>query len=461
MRLSPKTRKRLLLGLGIFVGLFVVSNIVLALIYHNRTYPHTKVMHTTIGSVSYSKLAATLDAKNVLGDSLVVGHDTTKVTVSSADLGITKDLERTTKSADKQRSWLPLVNVFRAPELQAPVHIDSATLARAADNLKNAIHKEASNAHLQLTGDKVAIVEAKNGYALQTEALKASIYAALDKGQKTVDAPVTALKPTTYAASLKDKKSDLEAQLKTSISFTYKGKTKQAASNDIASWYVASSNGGYDIAPDKIAAYVATTGSGFGIRVKDINQVAGSVANALAKHQNLQAPLSEQVALKTFTYCTAVRGVDASYLPAFKAKAVETYGSDKGWSVGGLVAFKEVSSGCDYTLWLTAASQMPTFGEICDSQWSCRIGPNVVINFDRWQNASPAWNAAGLSLEVYRNMAINHETGHWLGFDHSGCPGAGQPAPVMEQQSIDLQGCTFNAWPTAKEITTFRNRIGV
>jgi hypothetical protein len=104
---------------------------------------------------------------------------------------------------------------------------------------------------------------------------------------------------------------------------------------------------------------------------------------------------------------------------------------------------------------------MPTFGSICDNIWSCRVGPNVVINYDRWQHASPAWNSFGGTMNDYRHMVINHETGHWLGFSHAQCPGAGQQAPVMQQQSIDLQGCKFNPWPSVGELATDRTRLGL
>lgn len=76
----------------------------------------------------------------------------------------------------------------------------------------------------------------------------------------------------------------------------------------------------------------------------------------------------------------------------------------------------------------------------------------MIINEDRWLGATPAWNDAGGSLRDYRHMVINHETGHWLGFSHSYCGGPGQLAPVMQQQSISLQGCKFNPWPLTSEI---------
>jgi hypothetical protein len=76
----------------------------------------------------------------------------------------------------------------------------------------------------------------------------------------------------------------------------------------------------------------------------------------------------------------------------------------------------------------------------------------VIINQTRWNRATPPWNAAGGSLRDYRHMVLNHETGHWLGKGHAGCPGRGKPAPVMMQQSKGLDGCRFNPWPTLREL---------
>jgi|GEM_PF-1779742 len=151
-----------------------------------------------------------------------------------------------------------------------------------------------------------------------------------------------------------------------------------------------------------------------------------------------------------FTY--QVRGLaNTSSLESFAAGAASTYADPRGWSLGGSIAFRRVASGGNFTLWLAAADRVPGFGSPCDSTYSCRVGRNVVINETRWLNASPSWNATGSSLAGYRNLVVNHETGHWLGFGHAFCGGAGQAAPVMQQQSISLQGCRPNGWPTAGE----------
>ena len=134
-----------------------------------------------------------------------------------------------------------------------------------------------------------------------------------------------------------------------------------------------------------------------------------------------------------------------------RRQARETYVDDRGWRAGG-IAFRQAPRGGDFTLVLAEASTLPSFGAECSTVWSCRVGRFVVINQDCWKFASPAWNRVRAGLRDYRHLVVTHETGHWLGHGHPGCPGAGQPAPVMTQQSKGLDGCRFNPWPRPDEL---------
>ena len=84
-------------------------------------------------------------------------------------------------------------------------------------------------------------------------------------------------------------------------------------------------------------------------------------------------------------------------------------------------------------------------------KYSCQNGPVVALNADRWRNATPKWTS---DLASYRVMVINHEVGHLLGMKHPRpqCPRAGVPAPIMNQQSTELNGCTANPWPLPSEL---------
>ena len=170
-------------------------------------------------------------------------------------------------------------------------------------------------------------------------------------------------------------------------------------------------------------------------------------------------PVGHRVGVRrTATYSIATRGRVTASLRQFRRQAAETFADPRGWRGGG-VAFKRVARGGAFTLVLAEASTVPSFSSACSSTYSCRVGRFVIINQTRWQHATPPWNAAGGSLRDYRHMVVNHETGHWLGHGHAGCPGAGRLAPVMMQQSKGLSGCRFNPWPTRGEQGGGRGRV--
>ena len=146
-------------------------------------------------------------------------------------------------------------------------------------------------------------------------------------------------------------------------------------------------------------------------------------------------------------------------LNEFKSIVNATLNDSRGWTRLG-VSFSQVESGGDFTVFLSEASQMTSFSATgCDATYSCNVGSAVIINQDRWVGSAPSWTGAGGDLASYRQMVINHETGHWLGHGHRTCSGAGQPAPVMQQQSISMQGCATNAWPLSNEL--YSPKLGI
>jgi hypothetical protein len=157
--------------------------------------------------------------------------------------------------------------------------------------------------------------------------------------------------------------------------------------------------------------------------------------------------------LATVDYEVAAKGEVGADMAAFAADVARYLADPLGWPAAG-VAFNRVQSGGQITIWLAQASTVPSFSNICTSNLSCSIGPDIIINEVRWNEGALPGAMQGVPLDDYRKMVVNHEVGHWLGHHfHSACPGPGQLAPLMMQQSKGLDGCVFNPYPLPSELT--------
>lgn len=169
-------------------------------------------------------------------------------------------------------------------------------------------------------------------------------------------------------------------------------------------------------------------------------------------------PPGAAAATRTITYTTQELGaVDADYA-GFRRIVAATLDDPRGWSLNGPVDFRPVRDGGRLTVALASPAAIEGFGA-CSAYYSCRVGDLVLINSDRWRHATDSYRGQAL-LHSYRQMVINHEVGHALGFGHADCARPGAPAAVMQQQSKGLGGCERNPWPLGRERSEHAARIG-
>lgn len=139
------------------------------------------------------------------------------------------------------------------------------------------------------------------------------------------------------------------------------------------------------------------------------------------------------------------------------ARAVQsTLNDDRSWAHDGAMTFERISSGePEFVITLASPGTTATWcaksgldttvdNVSCDSASTER----VMINAYRWAQGSQTYGDE--AMFSYRQMLINHEVGHRLGYGHVSCRTPGSLAPVMQQQtkSLDIEGikCRPNAW---------------
>ncbi|GGQ60640.1 DUF3152 domain-containing protein [Couchioplanes azureus] len=139
-----------------------------------------------------------------------------------------------------------------------------------------------------------------------------------------------------------------------------------------------------------------------------------------------------------------IKGISAA---TFADAVRATLADPRGWTAGGDRSFRRVDrrQPHDFTVYLvTPGTRDLLCQDAADGYTSCRNGDKVVLNVARWAKGVPGYRAG---LPVYRQYLVNHEVGHRLGQGHELCPGKGRPAPVMQQQTLGMHGCTPNPWP--------------
>lgn len=480
----------------ILVYIFSVGVIARYITHHDKTFPNVVVAGEKAGGLDKSELTRRLSVA-LDGQSVQVVYGDEVQTFGSRELGVSVDEHELGRLITRRglvsfiRPW------FMTDEHTLAVRVDETRLAAALDYFKAPDFKPPVNATFIFKDGEFRIADDQSGLGFDVAELAGQLKARL--GSELAPQKLVAAKKTLPAAiQTKDIRS-LEPRIKAYADKEYQivspDKAVTADKADIAAWLVvekAGENSQIRINKQAVQGYVEKTVQAFRMepvnklvhrfasgqpdRVAENGRDGKAVANTDSLVQSLleslerQTPYKGEVTFKrlasktdaltindvgpVFTYEVITWGAVRTGLEDFAAQVAQTLGDSRGWSAAG-IRFSRVASGGNFSVVLAEPARVAGASPACDAYYSCRVGRNVIINDDRWRNATPSWNNAGGSLRNYRHMVVNHETGHWLGFGHRHCPAPGAPAPVMQQQSMSLQGCAANPWPTPSEIASY------
>lgn len=167
-------------------------------------------------------------------------------------------------------------------------------------------------------------------------------------------------------------------------------------------------------------------------------------------------PVPQTTTAKTGREITYILQIENG-LGSDNASIAKTVGADlldaRGWQGVDHVRFVQLTAaqlakGQKPVLAITLASP-DTVNKLCapldtHGEWSCGNNGRATLNYERWMLGVPYF---GKDLTTYHAYMVNHEVGHILGHQHQHCAKAGDYAPVMQQQSMGLQGCKPWPWP--------------
>lgn len=445
--------------IGLVVGL-VLLNASLVVIGRNTVPRQVKLGSMPIAGMSYEKVRDLPGNIGLEQTITLIGKGKTKASLSPLQLGLAVDRQASYNQLRKSYiRWLPIVGWFKTTVVPITTRINSTVFNAGLQTISQQFELTPQDYHIAFNGSAFAVAAPSDGYKVDSSKLANNLLDAVARDRSVLHMPLTTVKPVLHNTDLSSQVTTLNKQLTINVSYaTYGGAKIQPNATQKAAWYQADGQS-LTLSTDKIQNYLTQLATDQHLSLLNQHDLVTATQYALTHQQSLNFRLVTQ-GNHLRTYCTAVRGVDVAALDDLVGKLAAVYADERGWNDQGQLGFEHVDRGCQYTVWLSSADQMGSFGAICDDFYNCQVGGNVVVNNDRWTTATPPWTATGGSLEDYRVLIIDHETGHRLGFlDNPICPGPGQPAYVMMQQSIDLKGCTFNIWPTQTELEQLKSML--
>jgi hypothetical protein len=259
----------------------ILLNVAIYAVFLHRTYPNTRIVNLSIGTVNYSALSKKIHGLPLLPPAISLQQHGKSSSVTPAQLGIQIDTTKI-ETAAKNRSWLPLQNFFVAHNVATDLKIDQVTLTNKLTGLAVSDKQAPINAQIVIQHGQFLLSGSTNGYQLNLTQSAKAVIRAVNEEKDVVALPFTTTIPTISDSSLHATLQQLQAQQAITLSYTYNGKVTKPTATIITSWYTLVNNN-YVPQASKVQSYITQVGANDGIQVQNTRAAITATMSALQK----------------------------------------------------------------------------------------------------------------------------------------------------------------------------------
>jgi hypothetical protein len=438
-----------LAGLVMFGG-FLAINLAIHSAYAGRVYPGVRVGAVAIGGVRESELVSKLRS-SAPQPSLSIHIGAARYDERGAALG-QADAARAAREAMTigHDTPLPIAGLLKS-WLSGPVlwkySVDDTAVNKLTRDLAGSVAASPSVAVPVVYGGQAFMIAEKSGTSLDVDKSASKITSAIGK-TSSVSLSLDKIDPLVTASSYSDDLQAAQNTLSLSLQITVKSATYKVTPQQIGSWLVFRGPGkGVAVDAAGVGTYVGTIAGSFD-RAAATNALIGAVQARrdlvyVASTRKITA-IPNSISIKTSplaTYKYCVRADTTEGTTQLAAKADSALSGLQGWQLGGSLKFVRADSGCNFFLSLASAADMAKTNPSCAGKASCLSMGSLVFNTESWQSPPKGWSGGAAA---YRGELIDHEVGHWLGFDHAPCTYSSASKPLMSTPTVVLGGCSPN-----------------
>jgi len=436
---------------AVVFGLFVAANGIIYSTYANRVYPGVRVGKTDLSGVAlsgvHSRLAALAGPMRL---TLHVGSGSYDLALPAAAGDQLAVVEVQAEQAGHSTP-LPLAGLIEtlvSKPLSLQTAMDDTVANQAAEQVAARFNFAPTPAAVMVVAGKVLAISDKPGQSLDVDQTAAAIKAAYG-ASSSINLRPKQLEPLVRSSAYAAEVERAQTVLAQTVRVRVKSVVYQPTAEQVGDWLVVNGPGkGVTANAAAVVAYVAGLPGQFD-RARTVNALVAALNNGqgldytASTSRVTAAPKPASTApewpLASYNYCLG-DGVAASSA----TKIGEVLSNPAGWPLGGRVKLMGAETGCNFDINIILEKDMTKVDPGCEGQTTCLAGNQIALSSAAWSTVPAKWSG---TLDSYRTELVNHEVGHWLGYQHAACMGAtpvSGDVPILAAPDVTVSGCSPN-----------------